>query len=228
MKTNYAGHDSIYKKHRSQGKAGWDANADSINETKAILEKALQSEHVPKKGKLLELGCGAGNITLWLAEKGYEGYGTDIAPTAIDWAKEKAGQLNIKCDFQVGNVLDLKEYKDNSFDFVLDGHCFHCIIGEHREMFLKSVRRVLKPDGFFLINTMCGEVAGKEMKKTFDSTSRLLIENGVASRYIGLPDDIIDEVKKAGFSVLHSEIIPRKNDEDMDTLLVYSVKTGRL
>jgi len=184
----------------------------------------LQADYVPKKGRLLELGCGAGNITLWLAGKGYDVCGVDIAPTAITWAKEKARELNLPADFQVGNVLDLKDYHDNSFDFLLDGHCFHCIIGEDRKLFLANARRVLKPKGFFLVSTMCGEVVNKELKKQFDPQSRCLISKGTATRYIGLAEDIVDEIKGAGFHILYRQVQPRKGEEEFDTLFVHTTK----
>lgn len=108
MRTHYIGHDELYKKRKADGEPGW-ATAKGIQENIALLEEALQAEYVPKTGKLLELGCGAGNLTLWLAEKGYDVYGVDISPTAIAWAQEKARECNIEADFWVGNVLDLQD-----------------------------------------------------------------------------------------------------------------------
>ena len=49
--------------------------------------------------------------------------------------------------FQTGNVLNLTWHASNSFDIVLDGHCFHCIIGPDRAQFLREAFRVLKPAG---------------------------------------------------------------------------------
>jgi len=224
MRRNYIGHDEMYKKHKAEGKTGWDP-AGEKQEFIATLEKVLRAEYVPKSGKLLELGCGAGNITLWFAEKGYKAYGVDIAPTAIAWAEEKAKEDNRKANFQVGNVLDLKNYPDAFFDFVLDGHCFHCIIGEDRKLFLASAHRVLKPGGFFLVSTMCGEVRDEAKKKDFDPESRCFINNGIATRYIGLTADILDEIKNADFHVLHWEIHHKEEDvSDIDILFVDATK----
>lgn len=100
MKTDYIGHDEAYKKRKAEGRPGW-ATAEVAQENIATLEEVLQAEYVPKSGKLLELGCGAGNITLWLAEKGYDVCGVDIAPTAIAWAQGKAKEHNIKAHFRV-------------------------------------------------------------------------------------------------------------------------------
>ncbi len=227
MKTNYIGHDDGYKKRKAEGRAGWDT-AEGYEESKVILEKWLQAEHVPKSGKLLEVGCGAGDIALWFAEQEYEVYGVDIASTAIEWAKEKAEERNLKADFRVGSVLDLKEYSDDSFDFVLDGHCFHCIIGEDRKLFLASARRVLKPKGFFHVRTMCGDIAhleNEEVKKSFDPKTRCTIHKGFATRYLGLPENILQEIRNADFNILHWEVKPRKDQNDVDELLVDAIKS---
>ncbi len=223
IKTHYIGHNKLYKKYKTQGRPGWDTS-EMIRENMATLEKTLQADYVPKKGKLLELGCGAGNITLWLAQKGYEVYGLDIAPAAIKWAREKASKENIKADFRLGNVLDFKGYPDDFFDFILDGHCFHCIIGRDRKLFLANAKRLLKPNGFFHVGTMCGQLTNVEMKKHFDVQSRCLIYQGIASRYIGLTDDILDEIRQAGFRILHWEIDTRKGQNDQDALLVDATK----
>lgn len=223
MKTHYIGHDKVYKKRRAEGQQGW-ATAEQAEEYLAILTRELQPEYVPKSGKLLELGCGDGVNAIWLAERGYEVYGVDIAPTAIEWAKAKAKERNLNIDFQVGNVLDLANYPDDFFDFVLDGHCFHCIIGEDRKLFLANALRVLKPKGFFHVCTMCGDVTCEEIKKQFNPQSRCLISKGIATRYIGLPEDILNEIRNAGFKIWHWEVQPRKDQEEQDDLLVAAVK----
>ncbi|MBI4834396.1 MAG: class I SAM-dependent methyltransferase [Planctomycetes bacterium] len=225
MKTNYAGHESVYRKHKATGKDGWDADPVSTKETLDTMEKALKSGYLPKKGRMIELGCGAGNVALWLADKGYEISGVEISSTAVEWAKEKAKAKNIKADFRVGNVVDLKDYKDNTFDFVLDGHCLHCIIGDDRKQFLKNALRIIKPKGVFFVDTMCGEILNEDLKKQFDPKTRcLILPDGTAQRYIGLAEDIVREVKDAGFKVLHHEISLRKSKDDNDTVLVYAVK----
>jgi 2-polyprenyl-3-methyl-5-hydroxy-6-metoxy-1,4-benzoquinol methylase len=223
LKTDYFGHDSKYKKRKVEGQQGW-ATAEEVDEFHLELEKILKSDYVPKEGKLLELGCGDGANLIWLAKKGYEVYGIDIAPTAIEWAKEKIKNQNIEADFRIGNVLDLKEFEDNFFDLVLDGHCFHCIIGEDREDFLRNALRVLKPDGIFIVSTMCGDVTHKEMKKYFDTESRCLVYGDLATRYIGLPEDIIGEIRTAGFNIVNFTVQPKKNQNDCDTLWAVAMK----
>jgi len=52
-----------------------------------LISQALSQGHVSRGGRLLEMGCGAGNLTVWLAGQGFEVCGVDISPTAISWAE---------------------------------------------------------------------------------------------------------------------------------------------
>ncbi len=225
MKTDYFGHDAAYKKRRASKQAGWNTE-EGYEKSFAYIERTLQADHVPKTGKLLEMGCGAGNISLRLADRGYEVHGLDIAPTAIEWAQEQARERKLEIDFRVGDVLDLKDYADESFDFVLDGHCLHCIIGDDRKLFLASAFRVLKPQGFFHVRTMCGQAIAKDLQENFDVKSRCLILGGIATRYIGLPEDILDEIRAAGFEIVHREWEeePPLDEDEQLTILVDAIR----
>ena len=221
IKTDYFGHDNAYKHIKASGKPGWASN-EQTEIFQKTLDDVLKAGYVPKRGKFLEMGCGAGEISLWFAEKGFDVYGVDISPNAIEWAKEKAVAQNLKADFRVGSVLELESFPDDFFDFVLDAHCFHCIIGDDRQKFLTEALRVLKPDGFFFSETMCGEVRSEEMKKDFDTESRCLLTKDTAVRYIGMPEDILEEIKNVGFKILFSEV---QGDEDgADDLRVHATK----
>lgn len=224
MRTHYVGHDDMYKKFKAGNEQQDWSTPKQVREYLPVLEKSLSRDYIPKCGKFLEMGCGAGTYSLWFAQRGYDVYGVDIAPTAIAWAKEKAKKHKLKANFRIGSVLDLKGFKDNFFDFVLDGHCFHCIIGKDRKAFLKSAFRVLKPGGFFRIHTMCGEVTNDEWKKDFDLESRCIVIKDIARRYIGLADEILAEIKKAGFEIKYWRVLYRKDKFEQDDMLVDAIK----
>lgn len=219
-RTDYAGHDRAYRQRKADGKPGW-SSEEAIATVRRLFEEDARAYHIPRQGSVLELGCGDGANALWLADMGYEVFGVDIAPFAIEWAHEKARARNLNIDFRVGDVLNLADYADNAFDIVLDGHCFHCIIGKDRQLFLAAALRVLKPNGIFYVNTMCGEVTDDEWLQCFDPLARCLIYQGdLAARYIGLAEDIVEEVRNAGFQILHWRINPRQDLHDQDDLLI--------
>ena len=218
IKTAYHGHEGAYRNLKAQGKSGW---RDGVESYRELLDHAFKKEYVPESGKFLELGCGAGETALWFAEKGYETYGVDISPTAIEWAREKAAEQNLKADFRVENVVESLSYEDNYFDLILDAHCLHRIIGEDRADLLNHVYRVLKKGGILLSETMCGDNMSKETLERFDKKTRCLMVKDVCEAYIGMPEDIIEEFKKAGFKMLYSDVRPT---EEIDMLIVHAVR----
>lgn len=98
----------------------------------------------PKIGeRVLDFGCGVGQVVHKLTARGYQAYGVDISPIAIEQASEK-GQGN----FQTlkGKTLP---FPDNFFGSV---GCFNVL--EHLsypEHALKELVRILKPDGKIII-----------------------------------------------------------------------------
>ena len=208
MKTDYALHDGVYQKRRAAGESGW-ADAETIANNNVKLAVTLSADYFPKSGRLLELGCGAGDLSLELAALGYDVSGIDIAPTAIEWARDKARERGLTADFQVGSVLDLAHYADDTFDLVLDGYCLHCIIGDDRAKFYAAARRVLKPGGLLHINTMWADAALADSLPNYDPVTRCHMWDDVALRYFGLPDELLAEVTAASFDIIWSKTYPR-------------------
>ena len=221
MKTDYAGHEQAYQRLRAQaGRPGW-GDAGVLARDLRILQRVMQWPGFPAHGRVLELGCGAGNVALYLSQRGYDVCGVDIAPTAIEWARESALALGQAASFEVADVLVLPNCADGSFDLALDGHCLHCIIGADRPRFLASARRVLRPGGALCIRTMCNEVPDALAQRAgFDPDSRCFVRDGVASRYIGWAHDIEREVTDAGFELLHAEVEPSIGGDDLAELLL--------
>lgn len=203
-RTDYLGiHEKQYQKLRAEGKPGYTSEED-VREMLSFVEAALQKEERKPAGRLLELGCGDGCLTLPLARIGFETYGIDISPTAISWAKEKTQTQGLSIDFRIGDVL-VPPYPDDFFDLVVDGHCFHCIIGEDRKNFLSQALRVTRPGGLFLVMTMCNEPP-EAIRQWYDPLTRYQAHDGLAGRYFGLPEDILREITESGFQVKSSAI----------------------
>jgi SAM-dependent methyltransferase len=216
--TDYIGHDAVYRRFRAQGRNGWDEEA-SLQQTFAALESVLADVPWPKSPTMIELGCGAGDLSLYFAAKGFRVTGLDIAPYAIEWAREKAAQAGIQATFITADLTRDLDPPPAPADFVLDGHCLHCIIGADRKVFLRNAHRCLKPGGLFHVNTMCGDPA-PPVAKGFDPVSRNVISRGVAGRYLGKPEIIIAEVIAAGFRIERQRVNPGQCVGDIDSLLL--------
>lgn len=218
--TNYPGHERLYRERRASGANGWD-DATTTAANIALLQEIGEAGWFPSSGSMLEIGCGAGNLTNWFAQQGWRANGIDIAPTAIQWARDRATQEGADIDFKVGDARTLAPFVDQRFDLVLDGHCLHCIIGADRAQFLHSARRVLSDSGRLIIMTMSGPfpVLGAP-NLGFDADSRCQIIGGKAVRYFGDAEAIRAEVEDAGFEICHYREDPRPNESEADHLLI--------
>ena len=100
-----------------------------------------------KPGKAIDLGCGAGNYTVYLVGRGFEVTGVDSSPTAIRIAQENASKKGVKATFMVADVLgDLNEVTD-TFGFAFEWELLHHIFPEKRKKYVENVWRILKPGG---------------------------------------------------------------------------------
>lgn len=202
MRTDYPMHDRAYRERRARDDfQGWDRD-DGFESANQTVREVMGWPEVPKSGQLLEIGCGAANHLLGLAPA-FELAGIDISPTAVEWGEEHADKAGIEADLRVGDVRDLP-WADETFDVVRDGHLLHCIIGDDRPKVLAEARRVLRPGGIFVVFTMTGE-DGLPLDQ-WDPATRLCMHQGVAVRYVGLAEDIEQEVTGAGFDIVRSQI----------------------
>jgi SAM-dependent methyltransferase len=99
----------------------------------------------PSRG--LEIGCGTGTNTIWLAGEGFEMTGVDLAPTAIEKAEAKAAEAGVSCDLMVRDFLS-EEVPGGPFAFIYDRGCFHVFDTDgERARFAEHVAKLLGPAG---------------------------------------------------------------------------------
>ena len=198
-------HEELYRERRSSGRyEGWETGYANA---KADLSRIIRSGRAPTFGVALELGCGAGNMAIWLAKQGFEIHGIDVSPTAIEWANENAAAEGVPCSFNIGNVLDEAAYPSSKLDFVLDGHLLHCIIGRDRKKLLRNVRNALKAGGYFLVRHVLSPVDERLTKRyRFDPASLLLFHGDVPYRYLPTFAMLRAELEESGFRLMHAEL----------------------
>jgi len=217
MNDFYAYFEKQYQHKKENHENGWQNETDDkelINWFRELLSK------VPPQGnRILEIGCGAGNISAWLASLGFSVVGIDVSYTAIRWAKERFTTLNLSGDFICADLTTKVNLNVNKFDFVIDSLCFHCIIGEDRNEVLKNIGRLLKNDGLFYCVTMCGNPKPEILSRHFDEKTRCTLSDGVPTRYLGFPDDILIELEAANFTVLWHKIVISDNTDGQDMLI---------
>jgi SAM-dependent methyltransferase len=100
------------------------------------------------KGKALDIGCGKGRNSLYLAKRGFETYGIDISKTAVESGKEISEKQGLNVNFSCESIFEFQSELEK-FDFIYDSGCFHHIKPHRRSEYLGNIIKYLKPDGYF-------------------------------------------------------------------------------
>ena len=97
-------------------------------------------------GRALDLGCGTGTDSIYLASQGWEATGVDFAPQAIAMARSRAAASGSSATFAVGDVTRLREAGvRGDFDLVVDIGCYHGIPAGRRDAYVAEIAAVTKP-----------------------------------------------------------------------------------
>jgi ubiquinone/menaquinone biosynthesis C-methylase UbiE len=135
---------------------------------------------LPRHGRILDAGCGTGQISLPLAALGYEVCGYDISRAMVEIANAKVDAA-WQVSYGVADVRQLPDH-DSSFDAVVVSKLFQHV--GNWQSAVRELLRVLKPNAFLLhINE----------KGAFKNAVRLYFAScadaaGFTDRYIGLRD----------------------------------------
>ena len=101
-------------------------------------------------GRALDLGCGTGTNTIYLACKGWEAVGVDFSALAIRWARRKARRAKVRCRFYRADVTDLS-FLQGPFDLVLDVGCLHSVPPAGWERYAAGLARLVRPGGLYML-----------------------------------------------------------------------------
>lgn len=96
------------------------------------------------KIKVLDLGCGSGSNSRFLANEGFDVIAVDSAESAILRAKEGNDYKNLK--YLVGDIKNLG-FEPNTFDVIIDANAIQHNSDYDLTIIYKEVCRVLKNDG---------------------------------------------------------------------------------
>lgn len=94
-------------------------------------------------GRVLDVGCGAGEHTILLAAAGYDVLGVDGAPTAVEQARRNAADRGVDARFEVADALHLAGTP--SYDTVVDSALFHIFDDGDRAAYVRSLHNATRP-----------------------------------------------------------------------------------
>jgi ubiquinone/menaquinone biosynthesis C-methylase UbiE len=146
--------------------AAWSAGkfeevADSIHDMHVALVEALD----PQPGeRVLDVGCGAGNVAALAAGAGARVTGIDLSPRLVEVAKARAEAGGLDIEYRVGDAENL-DVEDGSFDKVVSSVAM--IFAPDHDAAARELTRVTTQGGRLVFSAWTPESTIGEMLRAF-------------------------------------------------------------
>lgn len=126
-------------------------NVDYEEWVEYLLGLGLRYQHVPSR--ILDLGCGTGNLTIPLAKRGYRLTGVDLSGAMIDVAKMKVDSLGENIPFFVRDMRCF-DWSGEPFDTVISGCDVLNYLTTEADLLttFETVHKLLNPGGLWLFD----------------------------------------------------------------------------
>lgn len=112
-------------------------------------------EKYPPKNPVLDLGCGSGDLSIYLAQFGHQVVGIDFVESAILQARGKLDSLNPETakllNFQVADALK-PTLLQKKFGTVVDSGFYHLFNADQCGQLMDEVASILLPNGRYYLH----------------------------------------------------------------------------
>jgi SAM-dependent methyltransferase len=101
-------------------------------------------------GRALDVGCGFGRASIFMAQQGWQVDGVDFVAQAVAVAQRRADAAGVPVMFHVGDITRL-DFLDGPYDFVLDVGCSHALDDADLALYRDQLLRLLHPGAIVLL-----------------------------------------------------------------------------
>lgn len=166
--------------------------------------------HKINGARVLDLGTGPATQAMNLARRGFDVLATDISPSAIKKAKAAAKDARLAIEFRVDDILRSK-LGSNVVDAIVDRGVFHVLPPNKRSVYVKTVHRALRPNGWLFLKCFSDKepgtygpyrIAAQELRGHFSGTFEIVsivdsVFNGTLEPY---PKALFATFRRRGLS----------------------------
>ena len=152
----------------------------------------------PLERRALDIGCGTGDSSIYLATKGWTVTAVDFVERALRTARGKANAAHVQVRFVRADATQLRASGvDGEFQLLVDNGCFHGLDDAARTAYVRAVTEVAAPNARLVLAAFCDDrrrrgprgVGRKEIEERFAGDWNLLAseEDPAASTRPGDP-----------------------------------------
>jgi SAM-dependent methyltransferase len=117
-----------------------------------MLQELVEGTDTLSPGSALDVGCGTGDASIYLAQHGWQVTGVDFTPKALDKARAKAHGAGVPVDFVHADVTHLSQAGiDAKFQLIVDNGCLHGMSDGDRDLYVREITAAAAPGAHLLI-----------------------------------------------------------------------------
>lgn len=149
----------------------------------------------PPQDPILDVGCGSGDLAIYLAQLGHEVVGVDFVEAAIAQAREKTSalpsQIGSRLDFLVADALR-PSLLNRQFGAVVDSGFLHLLEPHEADPFIDDLRRALLPGSRYYVLAFAIEFQ-------IQNAPRAIPEKELRARFTEAKGWLMREIRPAEF-----------------------------
>jgi hypothetical protein len=130
------------------------------------LIKLVEQGVIRPPARVVDIGCGSGNNAVYLAQKGFDVTGIDIAPSALKVGEDLARKAGVKVRWVLASVLE-EPLPLEAFDILLDRGTYHGLRKIGGPQYIKTARRYSRPGSQFVLMAT-DRISLQDMHDDFD------------------------------------------------------------
>ena len=116
------------------------------------LKDVIEGPNALPARRALDLGCGKGTKSVYMATHGWDMTGVDFVARALKEARRRAQAAGVKVDFRQGDVTKLTALGlTPGYSFLFDFGCYHGLKSEQRMSYAEGVTALAAPGATLLM-----------------------------------------------------------------------------